>query len=179
MPATARSQSTDPFSSNRFHVTDTQGILNLGTPAAGFNSCTSPEMTLGVVEYQEGLEAYRRKYPGEPTFAPVTLTKGVVKADTTFYQWVRAGAENRPYRTNIIIKHYHRDDVSGLVDYRNAIPTREYRLVNAFATRVKISAPDFDSTAADISIEDLDIEYEYFRLFVNGAEIQGLDKGSQ
>jgi len=163
---------------NKFHVTDTQGLLNLATPAAGFNTLVAPEMTLGVAEYQEGLEAYRRKYPGEPTFSAVTLGKGVVKNDTSFYAWVLAGAENKPYRTNIIIKHYHRDDVTGLINYVNAVPYREIRLLNAFAVRVKMGS-DFDATASDISIEDLDIEYERFRLFVNGQEIQSSDLGSQ
>jgi phage tail-like protein len=178
MAATARSQSTDFFSMNKFQVLDTQGILNLNTPAAGFNTCTSPEMTLGVAEYQEGIEAYRRKYPGEPTFAPITMTKGIVKTDTTFYQWVIAGAQNQPYRTNLIINHYHRDDVSGLVNYAGATPTRVIRLFNAFATRVKMGS-DFDSTAADVSIEDLDVEYEYFGLYVNGKLVASTTPGSQ
>lgn len=163
----ARSQSVDPFSMNKFHVTDTQGILNFTTPAAGFNTCSSPEVTLGVSEYQEGIEAFRRKYPGEPTFAPITLTKGVVKTDTTFYSWVLAGATNSPYRTDLIIKHFHRDDVSGLVYYQNSTPYRQILLKNAFAVRVKMGS-DFDATAGEISIEDLDIEYESFDLQING-----------
>lgn len=170
MPETARSQSTDPFSMHRFHVTDSTGFLNLSTPAAGFNTCITPEMTVGSVEYQEGTFTYRRKYPGEVTFAPVTLTKGIVKNDTSFFKWVRACAENQIYRTNLIIKHYHRDDVSGLVDYLNVNPTREIHCFNAFCTRVKMGS-DFDSLSAEISIEDLDIEMEYFRLFVGGVEI--------
>jgi phage tail-like protein len=170
MSGTARSQSTDPFSMHRFHVTDTEGFLNLATPAAGFNTLVAPEMTVGTVEYQEGTQLYRRKFPGEVTFAPITLTKGVVKNDTSFYKWVRASAENKSYRTNLIIKHFHRDDVTGMVEYRTATPYREYRLFNAFSNRVKM-ASDFDSMSAEISIEDLDIEYEYFRLFVNGVEV--------
>jgi phage tail-like protein len=172
MTETARSQSTDPFSSQRFHVVDSSGFLNLSTPAAGFNTCTSPEMTVGSVEYQEGIYVYRRKYPGETTFSPLTLTKGIVKNDTSFFAWVRAAAENQKYRTNLVVKHYHRDDVSGLVDYLNVNPYREIHCFNAFCTRVKTSS-DFDSLSAEISIEDLDIEMEYFRLFINGVEVQG------
>jgi phage tail-like protein len=170
MAETARSQSTDPFSMHRFHVTDTGGFLNLATPAAGFNTLIAPEMTIGSVEYQEGTMLYRRKYPGEVTFAPLTLTKGIVKNDSSFYAWMRACAENRIYRTNIIIKHFHRDDVTGLVDYQTAKPWREIHCFNAFVTRVKMGS-DFDSMSAEISIEDLDIEIEYFRLFENGVEI--------
>lgn len=183
MPATARSQSTDFFSMNKFTVTDTQGILpsnrapSSGYPAAGFNTCTSPEMTLGVAEYQEGIEAYRRKYPGEPTFAPVTLTKGIVKTDTTFYQWLVATATNQSYRTNLIISHFHRDDVAGQVVYQGSVPYRQIYLQNAFATRVKMGS-DFDGTAADVSIEDLDIEYEYFALWINGTTVSSTIPGN-
>lgn len=161
---------------NRFHVVDTEGYLNLATPAAGFNTLVNPEMTIGSVEYQEGIWTYRRKFPGEATFTPLTLTKGVVKNDTSFFQWVRACAENKAYRTNLIVKHYHRDDVSGLIDYRNSTPYREIHCFNAFPTRVKMGS-DFDSMAGDVSIEDLDVEIEYFRLFVNGQEVQSISIG--
>src|SRR5690348_3843247 len=101
MALSTRSQSTDFLSMNRFWIVDESSILNRAAPAAGFNTCTAPEMTLGVVEYQEGIEAYRRKFPGEPTFAPITLTRGVVKRDSTMFQWILSIAENQPYRTNL------------------------------------------------------------------------------
>lgn len=171
MAGTARSQSTDPFSMHRFHVTDSEGFLNTTSPMAGFNTCVTPEMTVGSVEYNDGVNVFRKKYPGEVTFAPVTMTKGLVKGDSSFYKWVKAGAENSPYRTNIIIKHYHRDDVTGLVEYKSVNASREIHLFNAFAIRAKMGS-DFDSMSAEISIEDLDIEFEYFRLFENGQEIK-------
>jgi phage tail-like protein len=170
MSGTARSQSTDPFSMHRFHVTDSEGFLNLSTPAAGFNTLIAPEMSIGLVEYQEGIQVYRKKFPGEVTFAPLSMTKGVVKNDSSFYKWVKACGENRPYRSNLIIKHYHRDDVTGLVEYRNSNAYKEYHCFNCMPMRVKMGS-DFDSMSAEISIEDLDIEYEYFRLFENGVEI--------
>lgn len=171
MAGTARSQSDDPFSMNRFHVVDTEGYLNLSTPSAGFNTCVAPEINVGIAEYSEGIWTYRRKFPGEVTFSPMTLTKGVMKNDTSFFRWILAAAENRKYRTNIIVKHFHRDDVSGLIDYRNAKPYREYHCFNVIPTRVKI-ASDMDSMAADIAIEDLDIEIEYLRIFTNGVEVK-------
>lgn len=170
MAGTARSTSTDPFSQHRFHVTDTEGFLNLGSPAAGFNTMVAPEMTIGHVEYQEGIQLYRKKFPGEVTFTPLTLTKGVVKNDTSFYKWCRACAENKAYRTNLIIKHYHRDDVTGMTEYGTATAYREYHCFNCIPIRVKIST-DFDSMSAEVAIEDLDVEMEYFRIKENGVEI--------
>lgn len=174
MAGTARSQSTDPFSSNRFHVVDSNGLLNFTTPAAGFNNVTAPEANIGSVEYQEGINAFRRKYAGETTFTPITLSKGVVKNDSTFFRWLRAASENKPYRTNLIIRHFHRDDVSGLIDYKTATANREIHCFNAFPIRVR-SGSDFDSLSADISIEEVEVELEYFRIFLNGQEVTSLD----
>src|SRR3989304_4580765 len=159
MAGTARSQSTDPFSMQRFHMVDTEGFLNLATPAAGFNTLSSPEMVLDLVEYQEGVDLYRKKFPGTITFTVLTVGKGMVKNDSSFYRWVLAGAENRPYRTDLVIKHYHRDDVTGMVNYLTAKATREIHCKNAWAARVKMGS-DFDSLAADISVEEMDIEME-------------------
>lgn len=171
MAGTARSQSTDPFSLTRFHVADTEGFLNLGTPSAGFNAVTMPEMSIGHVEYQEGLWTYRRKYPGEVTFNTITLSKGVMKNDSAFYQWARAGAEHKAYRTNLIIKHYHRDDVSGLVEYKTAKPWRIIEIFNAIPSRVKMGG-DLDGLSHDISLEEMDVDYEFFRYKINGVEIK-------
>lgn len=170
MAGTARSQSTDPFGSHRFHVVDSNALLNLSTPAAGFNNVVSPEMNIGSVEYQEGINLYRRKYAGEITFTPVTMSKGVVKTDSAFYKWARACAENAPYRSNMIIRHFHRDDVNGLIDYRTASASREIHCFNCFPIRVRFGS-DFDSLAAEISLEELEFELEYFRLFVDGIEV--------
>jgi len=171
MAGTARSQSTDPFQMNRFHVTDTEGYLNLNSPAAGFNTATMPEINVGIIEYIEGLWVYKRKFPGEPDVQPVTLTKGVVKNDSSLFQWILAEVENRPYRSNLTIKHYHRDDVTGLVEYTNAKPYRRYECNNCWPSRVKLGS-DFDATSGEISIEEIEITMESFRLFVNGTEVK-------
>jgi len=170
MGGTARSQSTDPFLLNRFHVTDTEGFLNLASPAGGFQTCTMPTITLETHEYSEGLWTYRRKFPGTATFDDITLTKGVVKNDTSFFKWVLGGAENHPYRSNIIIKHYHRDDVEGLLDYTKAVPYRQIICYNALPINTKLGS-DFDAMASDISIEEMGISFEYFRLIINGVEV--------
>jgi phage tail-like protein len=171
MAGTARSQSTDPFSSNRFHIVDTEGYLNLATPAAGFNSITLPTMNVEMIEYNEGLNLYAKKYPGRPTFDDVTMTKGVVKNDSAFAAWCRATAEGQPYRTNIVIRHFHRDDVAGQIDYSTARPYREIKLIHAWPISMKPGS-DFDSLSSEISIEELTVTFEYFRIVLNGQEVQ-------
>lgn len=167
MAQLARSQSTDPFSSNRFHVVDTDGFLGV---AGGFNSVTFPSMNIEVVEYSEGLWTYARKYAGRPTFDDVTMTKGVVKSDSSFYKWIRAAAENKQYRSNLIIKHFHRDDVTGMIDYKDAKPYRELHCFNVIPITIKPGS-DFDSMSSEISIEEITLSIEFFRLFVNGNEV--------
>ena len=175
MAGTARSQSTDPFLMNRFHITDTQGLLNLTTPAAGFQTCTMPQINLETHEYSEGLWTYRRKFVGQATFDDISMTKGVVKNDSSFFAWMRAGAEGYPYRTTITIKHYHRDDVTGLLDFSNATPYRQIICYNAIPINTKLGS-DFDAMSSDISVEEFTFGYEYLRLTVNGTDVSPAQK---
>lgn len=173
MAGTARSQSTDPFISSKFHVTDTEGVLNLATPAAGFQTCTMPQVNLETHEYKEGLWTYRRKFVGDVTFDDITMTKGVVKNDTSFFKWLLGAQLGYKYRTNLVIKHFHRDDITGLLDYVNATPYREIVLYHALPVNTKLGS-DLDAMNSDTSIEEVTISYEYFRLKVNGQEVTPL-----
>jgi phage tail-like protein len=170
MAGTARSQSTDPYSLNKFHVVDTEGFLNLVAPAAGFQTCSMPDLTLENHEYSEGLWTYRRKFVGTPTFNDITMAKGVVRNDSSFFKWVMAAVLNKAYRTSLTINHYHRDDVSGLIDYTNAKPSRQLILMNAGPGNVKLGS-DFDAMSSDISIEEVTVWYESLRMFINGVEV--------
>jgi len=165
MGTTARSQSTDFLSSHRFHVTDDGGVLTLSSPSAGFSQVSSPEINVSMVEYQEGIELYRRKFAGEVSFSSIVLSKGVTKADSSFYKWIRAAAENKNYRINLTIKQFSRDDVSGKINYTgtDVKPSKQWICYNCMPTRVKMGT-DFDATSAEISIEEVEIEMEYFRL---------------
>lgn len=172
----ARATSSDPFSVNRFHVTDTNSLLG----SAGFNSVTMPEISVEMVEYKEGTELYRRKFAGETTFQAVTMTRGVVKGNTSLLEWILAASQNKAYRTDITIKVFHRDDVSGLVNYTTAAPERIITLKDAFPTRVKLGT-DLDAMASEVMIEEIDVEYESFILKTDKAakEITGSDKGAK
>lgn len=163
----ARATSSDPFSINRFHVTDSGGALG----AASFNSVSMPEINVEMVEYKEGTELYRRKFPGETTFSPVTMTRGVVKNNSALLQWILAASQNKAYRTDITIKVFHRDDVSGLVDYKTSTPERSITLKEALPTRVKLGG-DLDSMASEIMIEEVDVEYESFLVKDSASSIE-------
>lgn len=165
---TQRAMTSDPFNNARFFVTDSGGFLKRDTiveAVAGFNTCTMPEMSQAHVEYQEGIWTYKRKFPGDVTFNTVTLTKGVMLREYSFYKWMKAAAENRAYRTKLSIWQFHRDDIKGakVFDFRNAKPSRIIHLHQALPGRNKIGS-DLDATSHEISIEEMDVEYEWFEI---------------
>lgn len=178
----ARASSTDYFHSMRFFVAATaQSGYNPfsegGNPDGGFSTCTTPEASLEAVEYREGHMIYTRKQPGLPTMADLTLGRGVVLKDTMFYDWVFKTIEGTgQYRTDLIIRHFHRDALPGAtaannpnstVVERDAVPARLYHVQEAFPIRCKIAA-DLDATASDISVAEVDIAYEHFYISNEG-----------
>jgi phage tail-like protein len=148
-------------------------------PEAGFSTCSIPEATVEAVEYKEGQFLFVRKYPGNVTFADVTLARGVALVDGGFWLWIATVINgNAEYRMDVTIKHYHRTNTTTtqvnsvlpgitnppsdmLLDSGvNAVPpARQYRLYNAFPGRHKFAA-DLDATDSAISITELDLAYE-------------------
>ena len=161
----ARAETTDFLHNFRFQVVASPGgpageVLD---PEAGFNSVTTPELTVEPAEYKEGVYTYMRKFPGNPSVSDVTLTRGVTKTDTRFYDWVRKAVHGGEYRSDLEIRHFHREDFGDVEAADRGSPSRLYRLNNALPVRGKIAA-DLDSTASDVSIQEMDVAYESFDL---------------
>jgi phage tail-like protein len=151
-----RAQSTEFYHAMKFSVVDSENFLN---PLAGFSTCTQPEETMEVATYREGIWTYTRKQLGNPTFSDITMTRGIVKNDTIFADYIRQAAEGGDVRTDFNILHFHRDDVNGLIEYTNASPSRILRCYNALPIRVKYGT-DFDANSSDISIQEIDFAIE-------------------
>jgi phage tail-like protein len=179
----ARAAATDPLHSFRFHVTagnvdgldgdplqpgaghDAGGII--GEQAqSGFQAVTTPEYTVEVAEYREGVKTYTEKYPGIPTTNDITLTRGAAKADTAFFDWVLAAIEGAEYRSDVSVFHATRAGRSfpydATADFA-ASNSKLYRLFNAVPIRVKVAA-DMDASTSDVSLAEIDIAYERFTL---------------
>jgi len=164
----ARSQASDYLSGMRFGVS-----VNLSTTPyfsqtqAGFNSVTTPEVSQDAVEYREGNWIYTRKYPGVPTYSDVTMTRGMTRTDTVFFDWMMRAQTGEEYRADVTIYHLHRDEMTrGDLNAPHKLEiswdqAKQYILHEAFPIRCKI-AGDLDATTADISIGELDVAYEYF-----------------
>lgn len=169
----ARSQASDFIHNFRFHVT----TGNLGDsaeapllPAAGFNSVTTPEYTVEAVEYREGIYTFTRKYAGLPTTNDLTMSRGVTKKDTEFFDWLTASIAGDEYRTTITISHFHKDDGLNALDASIAtaempLASKSYICHEAIPTRVKPAA-DLDGTAGDVSLAEVDVAFEHFTIEV-------------
>lgn len=177
----ARAKTTDYLHNFRFHVI-VQGFGAAGTPqlksatadgtvTAGFNTCSTPEATQEAVEYREGHFIYTRKYSGLPTISDISLSRGVAKADGTFWQWMKSVIEgNEEYRANLRILHFHRDSkpatsttpgLPNTVQKALEAGSIEYRCQEAFPIRHKV-ASDLDATGSEVSIQELDLAIENF-----------------
>ncbi len=161
----ARAQATDPLHNFRFHATvavdgaDAVAFTDSTGAQAGFMSASTPEVTVEAVEYREGIDTWTKKLPGVPTWSDVTLARGVMKTDTSFFDWISKAIGNEEYRGDLSVYQWHRDGKTPgqIGDLGKA---RIYSCYEAIPTRVKL-AGDLDSTASDISLAEVDIAYEY------------------
>ncbi len=181
----ARAAATDPLHSFRFHV-KASTVLGLGgfrndplqpgvghadggvigeQPEAGFQSATTPEFTVEVAEYREGVKTYTEKYAGIPTVNDVTLMRGVARQDTAFLDWVVAAIEGAEYRSDLQYFHATREGRSApsfnATDDFTPSNSKVYTLFNAIPIRVKVSA-DLDASTSDVALAEIDIAYERF-----------------
>jgi len=177
----ARPKSTDFLHNFRFHVIVTGfgggnnnqlgSAATDGTVTAGFNTCSTPEATQEAVEYREGHYIYTQKYSGLPTISDISLSRGVAKADGTFWQWMKSVIEgNEEYRANLSILHFHRDSKPATSStpgapnvHQKALEAGsiEYKCHEAFPIRHKVSS-DLDATGSEVSIQELDLAIEHF-----------------
>jgi len=184
-----RAAASDPLHSFRFHVrsnnapaingagddilqpdgTEDGYIIGNGTEA-GFNSVTTPELTVENAEYREGVRVYTMKFPGVPTIADITLNRGVARYDTAFFNWVLAAVEGNEYRTDLIIFHVQRPALEQTQDTTkgpnidvtgDGIVSKLYKLYECSPARVKPAA-DLDASTSDVSIAELDVAFERF-----------------
>lgn len=169
-PDSRADQATDFYHSFRFLAYDEQGYIQNGARlVAGFSNCTLPEQNIDHLEYSEGTWTYSKMYPGRSTFTTVTLSRGIAKGYTNFADWITRAAEGGNYRTNITIVHYHRKDLEGKSSGQEFLatnPSQSRKIVcyNCVPIRFR-PGHDFDSMSSDISIQEIEFQPEYFKVF--------------
>jgi len=186
-----RAAASDPMHGFRFHARAVSGPIIPGADAAdllqpdgatagfligddrseaGFSAITMPEITVEQAEYREGIRIYTMKFPGVPTIAEITLSRGVARNDTSFFNWVLAAIEGNEYSTNILIYQIQRPATSHVADTSrvgnidvDAVVSKQYELWNCNPARIKPSG-DMDASTSDVSIAELDVAIERFNI---------------
>lgn len=139
---------------------------------AGFQSVTIPEISVEASEYREGIFKWTEKYPGVPTVSDISLIRGIVKEDTSFYRMVMNSIEGIEYRCEVQIYQYHRSEMTDKLGSVGAAGSRMIVCHNCFATRAKPNG-DLDSTAGDVSLSEIDLCMESFDLDVSNIVVEG------
>lgn len=134
---------------------------------AGFMNCTHPEYTINQVEYRDGLQVFPVHQPGLVSTNELTLSRGVVRRDTTFLDWAFRYFRGLSYRADLNILQFTQDT---LIDRRQVQPlgngaqvNRLIRVEEAFPIRVRPGG-DFDASSDEVSMQEIDVKFERFEI---------------
>lgn len=132
----------DPYRKFRYRV-EVEGIQQ-----AGFSEVSGFDASLDVVEYREGTDVITpRKLPGLAKYGNITLKWGVTDS-MDLYDWISEciqGTVTRKTVTIIAINEEGEDVATWMVN--EAWPCR-------------YTAPDFDASASEVAIENLELAHE-------------------
>lgn len=119
-----------------------------GLAAGGFSEVNGFDATVEVKEYREGdMPQTPSKVPGLKKYGNITLKKGLTDS-RVLYDWITAGVEGAIERKTITIT---------LLDQTEAA-VASWQVINAWPT--KYTAPTFNASSSEVSIETLEIAHE-------------------
>lgn len=162
---TVNSERFDPYKDFRFQVSID------GKTVAGLSKVSALMRTTSVVEFREGGDpATPRKMPGQTTFAPITLERGVTH-DTTFLIWAnkvwnfaaRPGAESslRDFRKDVILNFFNEAGQLAL----------SYKIYRAWVSEFK-ALSDLDASSSGTAIQSIKLENEGWEIDLDVPEPQ-------
>jgi phage tail-like protein len=157
----ARTVAEDEMQSFRFRVfegaNEAPNIFVNESPIAGFKTVTTPEITVEASEHRTGSEKFTKKFPGPPTYGEGTMTRGILRGETTIFDWLLKYLNGQPFRTTLEIKVYDQEMWGEAAADQVAIFTQTWK--ECFPTSVK-SLGDLDSTAADVNVQEITVAVE-------------------
>ena len=115
-----------------------------------------PNIAAEEAPYREGTMKWTQKYPGIPVVGDITMTKGIFKRDSDFFNWVLKvinGGEE--YRTELLLQQFHISDEFGI----NGSPSRVTRLRECWGKDAK-PTNDVDASSSAIGIQSLVVSCE-------------------
>lgn len=115
-----------------------------------FSECTGLNKEIQVIEYRDGLmkEYSSVKMPGLAKYGNITLKRGVLAGDNSFFDWVKTIKMNKPERRDVIISLLNEEHE----------PVMTWKVVNAWPT--KITSPDLKASGNEAAIETLELAHE-------------------
>lgn len=167
------------FSFWLFDVSGASGniLFSIFDPALGFSSCSSPEIIVEPKIVQPGNWEYKRKIVKTADITPISMARGTRFFDSDFYNWITNAIRGRqPVRRDIVLVHFMGFSVQrqvaalagavgigpeiGITSLAERTPGRAWLLHGCLPTRYKAGS-DFDATASDVSIAELEISPEH------------------
>lgn len=112
----ARNTAFDFYQNFRFHLVDVSVATGAGNspllvlnPQIGFQSVSSPGMSVTMRDINPGNDAFPVSTPMGGTNANITLRRGVYTGEQEFYQWTKQAIAGRGmFRRDLILFQMHR-----------------------------------------------------------------------
>lgn len=138
---------------------------------AGFQSFNVPTYEIGSAEYRDGLRVHAVKQPGNVSVNTITANRGVVKRDSSFLQWALRYFTGQEFYADIKLYQWGQENTPtvrnrGLGENYDPSKARWYVMYNCFPTNVT-PASDLDADSEDISIKEIEFEFEYWEMFID------------
>lgn len=126
--------------------------VNASDPALSiaFSEVSGLTQEIQVIEYRDGLTPQQSsmKMPGLQKVNNITLKRGIIKGDNSFYNWLNTVKLNTIGRKDLIIS---------LLDETDA-PTMVWNVKQAFP--VKVEGPSLKATGNEVAVESIEIAHE-------------------
>lgn len=145
--------------------------LGAVTLAFGFTQVTAPELILEAQPIEQGLVIPPIDIITGVTVGSITLSRGVYIIDPEFYDWIRMAERGVTYsgvfRRNLLLVWFHDRLTLGSFTYVPGfapsvgggppVPFRAILLKDVIPIRYK-TATDFDASASEISLQELELK---------------------
>jgi len=121
-----------------------------GGARLGFTEVTGLNVETQIIEYREGIspEYFKIKMPGMQKLDPISLKRGLFKADNEFFAWWNTVALNTIERRDVIIS---------LLNEKHE-PIFVWKIKNAWP--VKVSGTDLKADGNEVAVESIELAHE-------------------
>lgn len=120
----------------------------------GFSEVSGLTMETQVIEYRDGLSKQYgpMKMSGIPKVSNITLKRGIIPKNNSFFKWINSTALNKPQRQTLtinLLNESHEPVVTWTVDK---------------AWPVKVEGPSLKATGNEVAIESIEIAHEGLKI---------------